>query len=110
VQNAPADCGVAPRRTDLAVVSVDLRFHGENKVAGRRGNANREEPEKRRGKKSQGWFLKQDDYLAWSKPTWCGQVIHLRRTPGGKPEHDQDGDRRPEWGLVLLSLRGEGLG
>ena len=64
-QTDPAGFALRLQADGFAVVTVDLRYHGENKAgAGGGGNANQGGAGKKKGKKAQGLNLKLIDYDA----------------------------------------------
>src|SRR5207302_455214 len=55
------------QKDGFAVVTVDLRYHGENKAGGAAGNANQGGAGKKKGKKAQGLDLKLGDFEAMAE-------------------------------------------
>jgi len=86
---------VSLQKDGFAFVSVDRDFTARTRWRGPPPENAPGRSRKKEGEKSQGLVLKQDDYLAMVEADMVAvKLIHLRRTPGGQPEHDQDGDRR----------------
>lgn len=88
----------------FAVVTVDLRYHGENKAGGAAGagNANQGGTGKKKGKKSQGLDLKLGDYEAmWELDMEAVKTLILEEHQAGNLNMNKMGIVGPEMGASI---------
>ncbi len=91
------------QKDGIAVVTVDLRFHGENKAgAAAAGNANQGGAGKKKGKKAQGLDLKLGDYDAmWADDMEAVKTFIHQEHQTGRLNMNKMGIVGPEMGASV---------